>query len=126
MIKGVLITESLRVGTSLENLNLTVTKINRVRPGHGTTPDQPDIWTLLDFEGEETQAEELAQTFAGVLDRPGLVRELRVPGRKLHRFPGPDLPLSPGRQGRPGRSPGIRTPAPHPGTAAGLDSVRRG
>jgi hypothetical protein len=87
MIKGVLITESLRVGTSLENLNLTITKINRVRPGHGTTADQPDIWTLLDFEAEETKAEELAQTFAGVLDQPGWYVDFHSPAESFVVFP---------------------------------------
>ena len=87
MIEGVLITESLRVGTSLENLNLTVTKINRVRPGHGTTSDQPDIWTLLDFQAEETQAEELAQTLAGVLDQPGWYVNFESPTESFIIFP---------------------------------------
>jgi hypothetical protein len=44
MIEGGLIAESLRVGTNLENLTLTVRKISRFRPGD-TTADQPDIWT---------------------------------------------------------------------------------
>ena len=58
MIEGTLIAESLRVGTVLEDLELTVRKISRYRAG-GVTPDQPDIWTTLDFDAEETQAEEL-------------------------------------------------------------------
>jgi hypothetical protein len=67
MIEGTLITESLRVGTNLENLTLTVRKISRYR-AQGTTPAQPDIWTVLDFEGDEAAARELAQAFAEVLD----------------------------------------------------------
>lgn len=55
MIDGTLITESLRVGTNLERLNLTVRKISRYR-AQGTTPDQPDIWTTLDFEADEAGA----------------------------------------------------------------------
>jgi hypothetical protein len=67
MIEGTLITESLRVGTNLENLNLTVRKISKYR-AQGTMPDQPDIWTVLDFEADEAQAGELAGAFADVVD----------------------------------------------------------
>jgi hypothetical protein len=67
MIEGTLITESLRVGTNLENLKLTVCKISKYR-AQGTMPDQPDIWTVLDFEADEAQASELAEAFADVLD----------------------------------------------------------
>lgn len=48
MIEGTLIAESLRAGTDLENPILTVRKISRHR-AQGTTPDQPGIWTVLDF-----------------------------------------------------------------------------
>ena len=39
MIEGTLITESLRVGTNLEDLTLTVREISRYR-AQGTTPDR--------------------------------------------------------------------------------------
>ena len=87
MIEGTLITESLRVGTVLENLKLTVRKISRYRAG-GTTPDQPEIWTTLDFEAEETQAEELARTFADVLDQPGWYVNFESPAENFVVFPG--------------------------------------
>ena len=67
MIEGTLIMESLRVGTSLENLALTVCKISKYR-ARGTTPDQPDIWTTLEFEADEAQAAGLARAFADALD----------------------------------------------------------
>ncbi len=67
MIQGTLIAESLRVGTNLENLTLTVRKISRYL-AQGATPAQPDIWTVLDFEADEAGARELAEAFAGVLD----------------------------------------------------------
>src|SRR5579859_7492280 len=70
MIEGTLITESLRVGTVLADLRLAVRRISRYRAG-GTTPDQPEIWTTLDFEADEARAEELAQIFADALDKPG-------------------------------------------------------
>ena len=70
MIEGTLIAESLRIGTNLENLKLTVRKISRYR-AQGSTPDQPDIWTTLDFEADEAVAQELAEAFADALDQPG-------------------------------------------------------
>ena len=71
MIEGTLIMESLRVGTNLENLTLTVRKISKYRAG-STTPAQPGIWTTLDFETDEALAGDLARAFAGTLeDGPG-------------------------------------------------------
>ena len=60
MIEGTLIAESLRPGTVLADLRMTVRKISRYRAG-GTTPDQPDIWTTLDFKAEAARAEELTR-----------------------------------------------------------------
>jgi hypothetical protein len=87
MIEGTLIAESLRIGTVLADLNLTVRRIGRYRAG-GTTPDQPDIWTTLDFEAEEARAEELAQTFAAALDRPGWYVNFESPAANFVVFPG--------------------------------------
>src|SRR6516225_6260942 len=70
VIEGTLLTESLRVGTSLENLNLTVRKISRYQVPD-PAPSQPGIWCALDFEADDADAEALARTFAGALDRPG-------------------------------------------------------
>jgi hypothetical protein len=87
MIEGTLIAESLRVGTVLPDLKLTVRKISRYRAG-GTTPDQPEIWTTLDFEAEEAQAEELAQAFSDALDRPGWYVNFESPTANFVVFPG--------------------------------------
>jgi hypothetical protein len=87
MIEGTLIAESLRVGADLENLNLTVRKISRYRAS-GTTPDQPDIWTTLDFEADEAQAGELAEAFAGALGQPGWYVNFESPTDSFVVFPG--------------------------------------
>jgi hypothetical protein len=87
MIEGTLIAESLRVGTNLENLALTVRKISRYR-AQGTTADQPGIWTTLDFEADEAAASELAETFAGVLDQPGWYVDFHSPADSFVVFPG--------------------------------------
>jgi hypothetical protein len=87
MIEGALITESLRVGTNLESLELTVRKISRYR-AQGTTPDQPGIWTVLEFEADEAGARELAEAFAGVLDQPGWYVNFQSPTEAFVVFPG--------------------------------------
>jgi hypothetical protein len=81
MIEGTLVAESLRVGTNLENPKLTVRRISRVRL-ENTTADQPEIWTLLDFEADEADADELARTFAEALDQPGWYADFRSPRRR--------------------------------------------
>ena len=87
MLEGTLIAESLRVGTTLGDLNLVVRKISRYRAG-GTTPDQPDIWTTLDFEADESDARELAEVFAEVLDEPGWYVNFQSPAESFVVFPG--------------------------------------
>ena len=87
MLEGTLIAESLRVGTTLADLNLTVRKISRYRAG-GTTPDQPGIWTALDFESGESDARELAEAFAGVLDQPGWYVNFQSAAESFVVFPG--------------------------------------
>jgi hypothetical protein len=87
MIEGRLIAESLRTGTNLENLTLTVRKISRFRPGDATA-DQPDIWTVLDFEADEAEADELAQAFVAALDQLGWYVAFRSPAETFVVFPG--------------------------------------
>jgi hypothetical protein len=87
MIEGALIAESLRVGTTLEDLTLTVRKISRLRPGD-TTADQPDVWTVLEFEADEAAAGELAEAFSGVLGKPGWYVNFQSPATSFVVFPG--------------------------------------
>lgn len=87
MIEGTLIAESLRVGTNMESLQLTVRKISRYR-AQGTTPEQADIWTVLDFEADEAGARELAEAFADVLDQPGWYVDFHSPTETFVVFPG--------------------------------------
>ncbi|HEY7014497.1 MAG TPA: hypothetical protein VH480_17185 [Streptosporangiaceae bacterium] len=88
MIDGTLIAESLRTETSLEGLALTVRKISRYR-AQGTTPAQPAIWTVLDFEADEAAADGLARAFADVLeDGPGWYVNFQSPTVSFVVFPG--------------------------------------
>jgi hypothetical protein len=70
MIQGVLIAESLRTETTLDDLRIVVSKITRFRP-RVTTRDQASVWTLLHFEVDEARAENLAHMLASALDEPG-------------------------------------------------------
>jgi hypothetical protein len=87
VIEGTLIAESLRPGTNLQNLGLLIRAISRYR-AQGTTADQPDTWTIFDFEADEAQAEELARAFAGALDSPGWYVDFRSPAETFVVFPG--------------------------------------
>ena len=87
MIQGTLIAESLRVGADLANLELTVRTISRYR-ATGTTADQADIWTVIDFEADEAGAASLADEFAAVLDEPGWYVNFESPAESFVIFPG--------------------------------------
>ena len=86
MIEGTLIAESLRIGTDLQGLQLTVRKISRYRV-QGSTPDQPGIWTVLEFEADEAGAGALAEAFADALDQPGWYVDFRSPTDTFVVFP---------------------------------------
>jgi len=69
MLEGTLRTESLRVGTTVAGLNLTVRMISRYR-ARGTTPDQPEIWTTLDSKPTRTARGNWRRCLPGSLTGP--------------------------------------------------------
>ena len=66
-IAGGLITESLRIGSVLEGVTLTVRKISRANVGD-IEAGQPATWTFLDFEADDADAARLADALSGVLE----------------------------------------------------------
>jgi hypothetical protein len=70
MYEGVLILESLRVGTELSGIPVVVRKISRYDVSSATT-DQTPVWSVLEFEVEDWHAETLAAELAAVLEMPG-------------------------------------------------------
>jgi hypothetical protein len=70
VLEGVLIAESLRIGTELAGVPLHITKIVRLEVDN-TAPDQPQRWTLLEFAAEEADAERLAEQLAACLEPTG-------------------------------------------------------
>jgi hypothetical protein len=77
----------------LEDIPLVVRKLSR-HTVTGTAPDQPSVWTILDFGVDDIHAVALAEALKGVLDKPGWYadfhneREIFVvfPGR-IFRYP---------------------------------------
>jgi hypothetical protein len=70
MLQGTLIAESLRVGAEFSCAGIDIRRIYRSAAGD-MAAGQPELWTLVDFEAQEADAEVLAGRFAAVLDQPG-------------------------------------------------------
>ena len=68
MATGALIGESLRVGTTLEPLEMVVTKIVRAESGDEGA-GQPLLWTFIEFELPDERAPQWADTLRGGLRR---------------------------------------------------------
>ena len=68
VIEGVLIAESLRTGTRLEDVALTVRRIARADDGD-TDAGQPLTWTFIEFEAPLEEAERLAAALSRSLDQ---------------------------------------------------------
>jgi hypothetical protein len=66
-IAGGLIAESLRIGSVVDGVPLTVTRISRADVGD-VEAGQPLTWTFLDFEADDECAEPLADLLSAVLD----------------------------------------------------------
>ncbi|MEY9956770.1 hypothetical protein [Streptacidiphilus sp. MAP5-52] len=70
MLQGVLIAESLREGTELADVPLTVIKITRLAVDT-IAPGQPRTWTLMEFTAAESDAAVLAEQLAASLSTTG-------------------------------------------------------
>jgi hypothetical protein len=67
---GYVLVESMRLGSGLEGLPLTLTKIERY-PVRNATPEQPSVWTTVEFQFPEEEAGRLADALADVLEEKG-------------------------------------------------------
>jgi hypothetical protein len=84
---GAIILESLRVGTALEDIPLVVRKLSR-HTVTGTAPDQPSVWTILDFGVDDIHAVALAEALKGALDKPGWYADFHNEREIFVVFPG--------------------------------------
>jgi hypothetical protein len=66
MLTGVLIAESLRVGSTLSGVPLQLNKIRRI-DADSAAGEQPEQWTLVEFHAPAAEAERLAEALAGCL-----------------------------------------------------------
>ncbi|MCG5463085.1 hypothetical protein MED01_001201 [Micromonospora sp. MED01] len=67
MLRGRLLTESLRVGVDVRVPSLRVVRVGRHDVSTSTSADQPSVWTFLDFEAPDEVADEVAAALAGSL-----------------------------------------------------------
>lgn len=69
-MNGTMIAESLRVGATLDDLGIVVRQVRRFRVQNA--PEyQPAVWTTMEFEAADEDAEKLAKTLEASLDEPG-------------------------------------------------------
>ncbi len=87
MIRGTLVCESLRVGSSLDGLDWTIRSIRRVNVG-SASGDQPSRWTLFDFDVADEAAERLAGQLSAVIDEPGWYVDFSTATEKFVVFAG--------------------------------------
>jgi hypothetical protein len=89
MLRGRLLTESLRIGIDLRVPSLRVVRIGRHNVSDSTSTSQPDIWTFLDFEAPDEVADELAEALAESLtDDPGWYADFEIDRDHIIVFPG--------------------------------------
>ncbi|MCG5445563.1 hypothetical protein NIE79_004020 [Micromonospora sp. NIE79] len=67
MLRGRLLTESLRVGIDVRIPSLHVVRVGRHDVSGSTSAQQPSVWTFLDFEAPDEAADEVAVALAGAL-----------------------------------------------------------
>jgi hypothetical protein len=69
-VAGVLIAESLRVGATLQGVNLRVEQVSRADVGD-LDAGQPRTWAFVHFDAPADEAEALAGALSGALQREG-------------------------------------------------------
>jgi hypothetical protein len=67
MITGVLLAESLRVGASLAVPGLRLRCVHREDVSGGTTSEQPDLWTFIEFEAPSKASDALSRELSSAL-----------------------------------------------------------
>lgn len=71
MIKGYVIGDSLRSGAELKPGGWRVTRIRRIGLSANAGPEQPSVWTTIEFEADDSQADTLAQDLSRNLKSDG-------------------------------------------------------
>ncbi|GIE99673.1 hypothetical protein [Paractinoplanes rishiriensis] len=89
MLTGTILAESLRVGSDLSVPSLRVVRIRRDDVSASSTPTQPDVFTVLQFEADDAVADQLADALAEMLiDGPNWYADFRAGAEHVVVFPG--------------------------------------
>ena len=87
MAIGTLIGESIRPGTTLDGVPITLNRIERVEPTNISDEQLasgiPTRWTLLFFELADGDAPRLADALAAILDEPGWYVDFHTAGESF-------------------------------------------
>jgi hypothetical protein len=79
MLQGTLIAESIRVGAEVDGVRLVTQKIRRAALGD-VSAGQPEVWTVIEFEADESDAGALADALAQALEQEhGWYADFRSP-----------------------------------------------
>jgi hypothetical protein len=87
MLEGTLISESLREGTSLDDLHVTIRKLSRWAISDATD-SQPKVWTIIEFATNDLDPDKLAERLASVLDTPAWYADFHTAETNYVIFPG--------------------------------------
>ena len=89
MATGCVIGESLRPGAVFEPPRLRIRRITRLDPSATVGPHQPPVWTVVDFEVDDREADGVAEALASnLLADGGWYADLRVGDERVIVFAG--------------------------------------
>jgi hypothetical protein len=71
MVKGTVLAESLKIGAELSVAGLRLTRVSRRDVSASVSAAQPPVWTVLEFEADDTMAGPLAESLARSLLEEG-------------------------------------------------------
>ncbi len=96
MVSGYVIAESMRVGSRLSGIPLELTKIERYAVASATA-GQPSVWTMIEFEFAESDAERMIAALSEALEeRGGWYSDFSHGGERIVVFAGRVFRYSPG------------------------------
>jgi hypothetical protein len=87
VIRGAVIAESLKDGTTISGLDLCLLRVARCAVP-SAADYQPAIWTVIQFEASETVSEPLARALADSLVEPGWYADWKTDEENTVVFPG--------------------------------------
>ena len=89
MLSGRVLAESFRAGGDILVPGLRVTQVVRMDVGPSRAPGQPEVWTLIDVEGPDELAGDVARAWsAGLFPNQSWYADFRVAQEHVVVFPG--------------------------------------